>query len=130
MRRASTGIAGRTFGAFCVKKEGEAKILRFGRASRICCVSDKSRSGNLQIAKRTGIRIHVDDDGNVNTYTRNDVATHVASVTHLRCSRPRALRDALRLRGTTVYVPTRRCGYIFYKTFLIPRRITGETRKG
>lgn len=25
---------------------------------------------------------------------------------------------------------TRRCGYIFYKTFLIPRHITGGTRKG
>lgn len=102
-REISGGIAGWTFGAGFArakKKKGEIKILRFGRASRICCVSDKSRSGNLQIAKRTGIRIHVDDDGNVNTYTRNDVATHVPSVTHLRGSRPHALRDARRLRGT------------------------------
>lgn len=77
-------------------------------APRICCVSDKSRSGNLQIAKRTGIRIHVDDDGNVNTYTRNDVATHVPSVTHLRGSRPLALRDARRLRGTHgIRIPTK-----------------------
>lgn len=38
--------------------------------------------GNSQIAKRTGIRIHV-DDSNVNTYRRNDVATHTVG-THLR----------------------------------------------
>lgn len=91
-------------------------------APRICCVSDKSRSGNSQIAKRTGIRIHVDDDGNVNTYTRNDVATRPVG-THLRGS-----RYVRRLGIHSTYL--RRCGYIFYKTFLIPRRITGETRKG
>lgn len=68
-------------------------------APRICCVSDKSRSGNLQIAKRTGIRIHVDDDGNVNTYTRNDVATRPVG-THLHGSRYAPARY-------TQYVPTK-----------------------
>lgn len=68
-------------------------------APRICCVSDKSRSGNSQIAKRTGIRIHVDNDGNVNTYTRNDVATRPVG-THLRGSRYAPARY-------TQYVPTK-----------------------
>lgn len=39
-----------------------------------------------------------------------------------------APRDMRRLGTHSTYL--RRCGYIFYKTFLIPRRITGETRKG
>lgn len=68
-------------------------------APHICCVSDKSRSGNSQIAKRTGIRIHVDDDGNVNTYMRNDVPTRSVG-THLRASRYAPTRY-------TQYVPTK-----------------------
>lgn len=100
--------------------------------SRICCVSDKSRSGNSQIAKRTGIRIHVDDDGNVNTYTRNNVATRSRRYTSVRFAtraRTRACERDMRWLDThSTYL--RRCGYIFYKTFLIPQRITGETRRG
>lgn len=112
------------------KKPGEEKKYSASVAPRICCVGDKSRSGNLQIAKRTGIRIHVDDDGNVNTYTRNDVATHVPvcnTSARLAAARPARCAPATEY---TQYTYLRRCGYIFYKTFLIPRRITGETRKG
>lgn len=71
------------FGVLNKKKREKYSALV---APRICCVSDKSRPGNSQIAKRTGIRIHVDDDGNVNTYTRNDVATRPVG-THLHGSR-------------------------------------------
>lgn len=84
------------------KKKKKTKREKYSApvASRICCVSDKSRSGNSQIAKRTGIRIHVDDDGNVNTYTRNDVATRSVG-THLRGSRYAPTRYVHR------YVPTK-----------------------
>lgn len=57
------------------------------------------------------------------TRTRATMWQHVLSV-HI-C----AARDMRRL-GTYIGTYLRRCGYIFYKTFLIPRRITGETRKG
>lgn len=84
-----------------VRRFGKKKREKYSApvAPRICCVSDKSRSGNSQIAKRTGIRIHVDDDGNVNTYTRNDVATRSVG-THLRGSRYAPARY-------TQYVPTK-----------------------
>lgn len=88
-RRTSTGNIRKSRGANIwrvsrKKKEGKTKIPRFGVAPRAFVASATNLGlGNLQIAKRTGIRIHVDDDGNVNTYTRNDVATHVCNTSAL-----------------------------------------------
>lgn len=60
------------------------------------------------------------------TRTRATMWQHVPSV-HICAVRSRA-RDMRRLGTHSTYL--RRCGYIFYKTFLIPQRITRETRKG
>lgn len=76
------------------KKKREEKekehVLSSGHASRLLRQRQISVWELSQIAKRTGIRIHVDDDSNVNTYTRNDVATRFPSVHICATTRSRA----------------------------------------
>jgi len=62
------------------------------------------------------------------TTTATLTRTHATMWQHVPSAHICTARDMRRLGTYSTYL--RRCGYIFYKTFLIPRRITGETRKG